>query len=107
MTDAEFSAPEPRFVAGMELAADRLRRYEIPYAFDEIQPSVGLAVEVLNEASVGNELSERGADFFFEAVAVAAVMRRRNGEPDLTSDDVRAFLAASLPFLNGFWHVDY
>lgn len=93
----------PRFgpgAAGIANAAQRLERHEVPFDLSKVEDSLELASGILNR----QEAPERSVELATEIVAIAAMMREVNDEPQLTFFETVAFLESLRVFINSWWH---
>ena len=86
---------------GVRLGIERLVRYGV-YQYADTFETMQLVRSVLG--SVLSGAPDRVVELMAEQVTVAVLIRREYDEPQLTDEQVAAYMNAAAPFFNSLWH---
>lgn len=97
MTQASDSASE-----GLDGAEQRLQRWGFELSTEDVAPTIRTALEILRRSDL--PAPPRAVEVAVELTAIAAAMRVRFDEPELTPDEIDMFIRGLRHYMNSWWH---
>jgi hypothetical protein len=87
---------------GVYSARQRLERWGIELSIDAVVPTIQITQELLRQSQLPTP--PRAVETAVELTTIAAMMRVRYDEPELTSDEIGNFIGGLRQFMNSWFH---
>lgn|ERR1700752_5192588 len=87
---------------GLSSAQQRLERWGFDLSIDAVAPTVQIAMDLLQRSD--RFVPPRAAEITVELTTIAAMMRVRYDEPQLTADQIDLFIRGLRIYMNSWWH---